>query len=258
MEKAMTYGDIQKWRKEIMKEPIKQVFEETVRTGIGQRGEFRFLLNDGSVRFIESQGSVIKDDKGKVVKVLVVSRDVTERRRAEEELRRSEKRFRALIENSSDAIALLSPAGLVLYAGPSTERILGHANEDFVGSKVFELIHPEDRERTISLLNGLAQNPGHAVRIECRVRHKDGSWRVIEAIANNQLADPAVAGVIITGRDITKRNADEEELLASQERYRELFENANDMLYTHDKEGRLTSVNQTGERLLQRSRVELL
>src|SRR5688572_7744601 len=69
---------------------IKQAFEETVRTGIGQRGEFRFVLKDGGVRFIESQGSVIKDDKGKVEKVLVVSRDVTERKRAEEEVRRSE------------------------------------------------------------------------------------------------------------------------------------------------------------------------
>jgi len=69
-----------------------------------------------------------------VDKVLVVSRDVTERKRSEEEVRQSERRFRALIENSSDAIALVNPAGLVLYAGPSTERILGHANENFVGA----------------------------------------------------------------------------------------------------------------------------
>src|SRR2546430_1739557 len=68
---------------------IKRVFEETVSTGTGKRGEYRFLLNDGSVRHIESQGSVVRDQKGNVDKVLVVSRDVTERKRAEEELRRS-------------------------------------------------------------------------------------------------------------------------------------------------------------------------
>ncbi len=64
---------------------IKQVFEETVRSGVGQRAEFRFLLRDGSVRFIESQGSVIRDAKGKVAKVIVVSRDVTERRNLEQQ-----------------------------------------------------------------------------------------------------------------------------------------------------------------------------
>jgi PAS domain S-box-containing protein len=191
---------------------IKQAFQDTVRTGIGQRGEFRFLLNDGSVRFIESQGSVIKDDKGKVEKVLVVSRDVTERKRADEELRRSEKRFRALIENSSDAIALLNPAGLVLYAGPSTERILGHANDEFVGRRIFELIHPEDRERTISLINGLAQNPGHAVRIECRIRHKDVSWRWIEGTGKNLLNEPSVEAIILNYRDITERKLAEGEI----------------------------------------------
>jgi PAS domain S-box-containing protein len=191
---------------------IKQAFGETVRTGVGQRGEFRFLLGDGSVRYIESQGSVIKDDKGKAEKVLVVSRDVTERKRAEDELRGSEKRFRALIENSSDAIALLNPAGLVLYAGPSTERILGHANEGFVGRRIFELIHPEDRERTISLLNGLAQNPGHAVRIECRVLHKDGSWRWMEGTGKNLLNEPSVEAIILNYRDITERKLAEGEI----------------------------------------------
>src|SRR5438093_12461114 len=89
------------------REKIKRIFEQTVKTGTGQRTEYRFLLTDGSIRSIESQGSVILDNQGRPDKVLVVSRDVTERKRAEEELRRSEERFRALIENSSDAIALL-------------------------------------------------------------------------------------------------------------------------------------------------------
>src|SRR5207244_8287479 len=124
---------------------------------MGKRGEYRFVLNDGSVRYIESQGSVIRDQKGNVDKVLVVSRDVTERTRAEEELRRSEERFRALLENSSDAIALLNPSGVVLYAGPSTARAMGYRNEEFVGRRLFDLIDPGDAGRAMSLANGLAQ-----------------------------------------------------------------------------------------------------
>ena len=191
---------------------IKRVFEETVSTGTGKRGEYRFLLNDGSVRNIESQGSVIRDQKGNVDKVLVVSRDVTERKRAEEELRRSEERFRALIENSSDAIVLLNPSSVVLYAGPSTERVIGYGNEEFVGRRFFELIHPEDTQRAMSLLNGLTQKTGHTVRIECRVRHKDGSWRWTEGTAKNLLDEPGVQALVVNYRDITERKTAEAEI----------------------------------------------
>lgn len=71
------------------REKIRQVFKETVRTGIGQRAEFRFLLPDNSMRYIESQGNVIRDEDGKLSKVVVVSRDITERKQAEESLRKA-------------------------------------------------------------------------------------------------------------------------------------------------------------------------
>ena len=73
------------------REKVKEIFEETVRTGIGQRADYRFLIKDGSTRFIESQGSVIRDPEGKPAKVVVVSRDITERRKLEEQLRHSQK-----------------------------------------------------------------------------------------------------------------------------------------------------------------------
>jgi PAS domain S-box-containing protein len=70
---------------------IRQVFQETVKTGIGQRAEYRFLLKDGSFRYVESQGSVIKDQEGKPAKILVVSRDVTEKKRLEEQFLRAQR-----------------------------------------------------------------------------------------------------------------------------------------------------------------------
>ena len=122
-------------------------------------------------------GSVIRDRCGNVDKVLVVSRDVTERKRVEEVLQRSEERFRALIENSSDAIALLNPEGIVLYAGPSTDRVIGYSLEEFVGRRLFDMIHPDDVERTIKLLNELLRHRGQAVHIECRIQNRGGLWR---------------------------------------------------------------------------------
>lgn len=66
---------------------IKAIFRRTVKTGVGERSEFRFLLKDGSIRYVESQGNVVHDASGKVSKVVVVSRDVTARKRVEEKLR---------------------------------------------------------------------------------------------------------------------------------------------------------------------------
>jgi len=66
---------------------VKQVFEETVRTGTGRRSEYRFVRSDGEIRHIESQGDVIRDESGRPANVVVVARDITERKRQEEELR---------------------------------------------------------------------------------------------------------------------------------------------------------------------------
>jgi len=95
------------------REGIKRIFRETVETGTGQKGEFRFLLKDGSVRFVESQGSVIKDENGKVTNVIVVSRDVTGRKNAEEQLLRNfnnlQKTFKGTIQAMAAVVEIRDP-----------------------------------------------------------------------------------------------------------------------------------------------------
>jgi two-component system cell cycle sensor histidine kinase/response regulator CckA len=194
------------------REQIRRVFDETLQTGVGRRAEFRFMLSDGSYRYIESQGSVILDEKGKPDKVLVVSRDVTERKLAEQALRQSEERFRALIENSSDAIALLDSTGQVLYSGPSTERILGYAAAEFVGSRFFDFVHPDEVERTVRVIEQLREKPGHTAKVEFRIRHRDESWRWMEGTGKNLLNEPGVKAVVVNYRDITDRKRAETEI----------------------------------------------
>lgn len=128
-----------------------------------------------------------------------------ERERALAAQRRSEARFRALIENSSDAIALLDREGTILYAGPSTRRILGYSEEEFVGKNAYALIHPADLERTRKALDRLRGNPGGSVTSEYRFRHKDGTWRWVESVTTNLLHDPGVLAVVNNYRDITER-----------------------------------------------------
>jgi PAS domain S-box-containing protein len=128
-----------------------------------------------------------------------------EKCRADERLRESEQRFRAIIEYSSDGIALVNPDGVILYASPSTTRILGYALDEFVGRSAFEWMHPDDLLHTRALLTRLLEQPGATASAQYRYRHKDGSWRWMEGVASHFLVGPGVQAVIVNYRDVTER-----------------------------------------------------
>ncbi len=131
-------------------------------------------------------------------------------------LRNSEQRFRALIEHGTDGIGLVSSDGTIRYTSPSTSRILGYADEELVGRRAFELIHPDDHASIRARLAEGLQQLGQSVIAECRVRHKDGSWRLIEIVANNLLAEPSVRAIVLNYRDITERRQAAAQLLQAQ------------------------------------------
>lgn len=127
-----------------------------------------------------------------------------------EALRRSEAHFRSLIENSSDVVVLLDAEGRVRYASPSLGRILGHADADILGRPLLELVHPEDQVRFEEAVAVPAK--GARTLADCRFRHRDGSWRALEAVATNLLEDPAVGAIVLNARDVSERRDAEEKL----------------------------------------------
>jgi two-component system, cell cycle sensor histidine kinase and response regulator CckA len=150
--------------------------------------------------------------------VLGLSYDVTERKLAEAAVRASEERFRALVENSAEAIVLVNGTGAVLYQSASAFRILGYAAEERLGRSALELVHPEDLAHALAALQGCLSSPGQAPHaLHARVRRKDGAWRDLEMVLTNYLADPAVQAVIVNYRDVTERKLAEETLRRSQE-----------------------------------------
>ncbi len=132
-------------------------------------------------------------------------------------LRHSEEHFRSLIENASDVIMILDNNGMIRYASPPAERVLEYRPDDLVGKNTFDLVHPDDRTSVNNAFANITQNPGSAQPLEFRFQHKNGSWRILAAIAHNLLDDPVVAGVVVNYRDITKRKQAEEALGKSQE-----------------------------------------
>ena len=144
---------------------------------------------------------------------LAIIRDTTERKRIEKRLREREGRFRALIQNALDIIMVTDADGTIRYLSPSVERTLGYRPEEMLGTNTGDYVHPDDLEKGFKELAEALAKPGvHPVAVETRVRHKDGTWRWLEGIANNLLEDPSVRGLVFNHRDVTGRKQAEREL----------------------------------------------
>ncbi len=128
------------------------------------------------------------------------------------DLRGREARFRSLLQNSSDAQAILDADGRVRFESVAVERILGHVVSDWEGRPFATLVHDDDRGTVEQALADLASGHGAERRFECRIKHADGTWRTLEAIGRNLLDDPAVGGIVINHRDITERKVLEAQL----------------------------------------------
>jgi PAS domain S-box-containing protein len=212
--------------------------------------QFRALDKDGGVIYAQTSTRPLLKD-GELVGMTGIITDITERKRTEEELKeqhdhleelvqertgalreaylklqyemaerkrkeakliRSERYFRALIENAYDIIAVLDAEGVMRYLSPSLERITGFTNEERLGKNAFEFFHPDDLTESMEAFFRGIQQPGFTEIVEFRWQHKDDSWHTEEAVASNLLDDPDVRGIVVNARDITDRKQAEERL----------------------------------------------
>ncbi len=126
--------------------------------------------------------------------------------------RRSEARFQTLVQNASDVILIARPDTTIIYQTPSAKRILGYEPGVLEGGKFINMLHPDDVEQALAGYARAALQAGTAVTAQWRVRHGDGSWRHVEVRTTNLLSDPTVEGIVLTLRDVSEREALEEEL----------------------------------------------
>ena len=133
------------------------------------------------------------------------------------QLQHREAHFRSLIEYTNDLIAIVDAEGCISYLSPSVERILGYPRNSVMGRRAFDFIHPEDLVRARTLFNQRIASVGIESPSELRFRHQDGSWRTIEATSNNLLDHPAVQGLVVNARDVTKRKETEAALQRSHD-----------------------------------------
>jgi PAS domain S-box-containing protein len=200
--------------------------------------ELEFFKKDGTKFWSENTFTLIRDPQGQPFAILGSGRDISERVNAQAALQNSEKYFRALIENNTDAIVLVDPGGMILYESPQNSTMLGRAIGQRLGRSGYEYIHPEDRNSVMQTINELVQHPGAIRYLIFRNQHKDGSWRWIEATVTNLLGESAVNGLIINMHDITDRKRAEEALMESSAQFRTLFEASPDAIMLIDPHDR--------------------
>jgi two-component system sensor histidine kinase/response regulator len=152
----------------------------------------------------------------------------------------SEDLFRALVQNSSDMIRLLDADGTVVYQSPSIERLLGYRPEDRIGHNAFidAIVHPDDRAAQREFFENVRSTPGTPVTGQFRLCHADGSWKDFEAVGQNFLHDPAVAGIVANYRDITERKQSEEALRRTSQLLQAVIDGTQDAVYVKDRHGR--------------------
>lgn len=173
------------------------------------RAEVKIVTKSGEGRWVDFTAATIRYE-GELA-VLGTAFDITDRKRAHKALRDSEKRFRALIEHSSDLVTLTTEDGTIRYVSPNIGRILGYEPEEVIGLNALDLVHPNDVEAATTALVDLLGRPGASATLLYRCRHKDGSWRWMESLGTNVRNELDDGAVIVNKRDVTDRHRAEEE-----------------------------------------------
>ena len=193
------------------RERVEKIFRQTVATGIGQRTQFRFLLQDGAVRFIESQGSVIRDKQGQITKVVVVSRDVTERYRAEEQIREQA----ALLDKAQDAICVHDMEQRILYWNKSAQLLYGWASHEVIGKDAVGLLFRGNLNSPLEATKALIARGEWQGELKQKTR--DGRKIVVQSrwtLMRDQHDRPK--SILMINTDITERKVIEQQFLRTQ------------------------------------------
>ena len=212
--------------------------------------EFPLLNKNNEEVWIGQQVQIIVDH-GVVSGFYAIARDITERKKAEDKLRYEEHLFRTLAEQSSDVIILVNREMMITYENPAIEKVLGYTAEERVGSHLFDHVHPDDLILITDASQMLAKDKqADTLHAEVRVRHQDGSWRIIEVTANNIVQDEFIQGGLVNLHDITERKAVEKTLKESEAQYRLLADHMKDQIWLMDLNLMVTYISPSVERLL--------
>ena len=168
---------------------------------------------------------------GVLAAVIVVQFEQVRRARTSEQ---QAARFHAMVQHSTDMIAIVDAAGVIQYQSPSCIAILGHTPADMQGRNIREFIHPEDAPQTQRLMALAITRPGQRISGELRLRHHDGSWIDLEVAGASFLDLPELRGIVVNSRDVTERKQAEYDLRQFDREFTNLVNNPIDMIVVYN------------------------
>jgi PAS domain S-box-containing protein len=210
--------------------------------------ELEFIRKDGSTFWSENTFTLLMNSNGEPAGILAVSRDITERKRVEEALSQSEERFRGLVEGTAAGVCVIDLTGRLTYLNKAFAGLMGYSDHELVGRSFVDFIQPEDRDKLLKLFLTAAASAREAPEIEFRAIRKDGSLRYLWTRPTRLAVRGETVGFEAIVMDITYRKRIEDALQRSQEKYRGLVENINEIVFSVDGTGLVTYVSPAVER----------
>ena len=227
--------------------------EKTVATGKTQEIEFEFQSIRGLL-FYHSHIIPEYSARGEIESLLLVNRDITESKKAEIALKESEKRFRSLINNSSDLIRILDKGGYIIFDSPSSERILGYPEGYFIGKSPLEFIHPDDVERVAKDLQKVYKKQSSGIPTEFRIRRVNGEYIPVESLSQNLIDIPGINGIVVTTHPILERKKTENVLRFQAN----ILSNVRDCVIVYDLQGKIIYWNKGAEAVYEYCEEEII
>lgn len=187
------------------------------------KGEISFHSKWGETVYLLHTITLVHDSEGNKIGVMAVSRDITERKLAEEKIQRSELFYRHLIADSLDSILLLDATGIITFASPSIRHVLGYEPGDVVGRNAFEYVHAEDRKWAFTALQKEVEENPEIKFITIRLLKSDGSWLWCSVRGHNLLDNPHIGNVAVYFHDDSLRKKANDALKESEHRFRNMI-----------------------------------
>ncbi len=210
---------------------------------------YRFLHKEGHYIWLETVPQPIVD-QDEMIYVQTISRDISERKIAEQQLRQSEEWFRTLFRNSLDIVFVTDAKGRLGYATPSLETILGYGQSDLLGEYCSNQVHPDDLSAFNRVINTLATGTVQEQVLPLRIRHAKGHWCWMEMKGQSQLHDPNIKGILLSLRDIGEYIEIENTLKQYSDRITSVLHSITDGFISTDRDLRITMFNAVASELL--------